>query len=422
MRVKYFILKGKSDYPSIHVRFWDSNRIDQKTKTGLKVYRDHWNPNRERVRTKVDSRAKDFINNSLEHLSRHIADEYIIDSNSKIYISTNWLKGKVETYFGNYQKKSDLHKQYFVEWIERYTDNAKDKLYRGKCISERTIKHYKTTIKKIKAFENNQKVKLRHEDINLNFYRKWIIYLRKVEMLNDNSIGGYIGNIKMWAKNIEIEGLPISKEYKHSEFMVITSKTYDIYLSEKEIELIRDHKLQNSTRLKNVQDLFLIGLRTGLRISDFMRLTKFNFKDDQIIITTKKTNQEVIIPLHKDIKDIIKQNQGLPRPISNQKFNLYVKELCKKVGLNQMVQGAKMVKEEIGNGQYITRKKEGRYHKYELISSHTCRRSFATNLYGKIPNMTIMAITGHKTESQFLKYLKTSKQEHADKLKELWKK
>jgi integrase len=151
-----------------------------------------------------------------------------------------------------------------------------------------------------------------------------------------------------------------------------------------------------------------------------MRLKDINIKNQQLKITTAKTGNDVIIPLHKDIQEILKRNGGLPQAISDQKFNKYVKDLCSEVKIEEMTEGAKMVTEEFEDKPNITRKQKGIYPKHELVSSHICRRSFATNLYGKLPNMTIMSITGHKTENQFLKYLKTSKQEHADKLKELW--
>lgn len=68
------------------------------------------------------------------------------------------------------------------------------------------------------------------------------------------------------------------------------------------------------------------------------------------------------------------------------------------------------------------RKVKGIYPKHELVTSHICRRSFAGNLYGKLPNMVIMAITGHQTEAQFLKYIKITPKENAQKLNECWQK
>ena len=143
MRIKFFILKGKSDYPSIHVRFWDSKRIDQKSNTGLKVYRSHWSPKKERVRSNtVDAKSKDFVNTELEALSRSIADNYIIESNSRQNIGTSWLRTQIEKHFGNIENPDNSHKSlYFMDWVQRYIDEAPEKLYRGKPIS---LKNYTT--------------------------------------------------------------------------------------------------------------------------------------------------------------------------------------------------------------------------------------------------------------------------------------
>ena len=56
--------------------------------------------------------------------------------------------------------------------------------------------------------------------------------------------------------------------------------------------------------------------------------------------------------------------------------------------------------------------------KYDLVTSHTARRSFATNAYlAGLPPISIMKITGHKTESSFMKYIKISEKENAIQLK-----
>ena len=58
-----------------------------------------------------------------------------------------------------------------------------------------------------------------------------------------------------------------------------------------------------------------------------------------------------------------------------------------------------------------------KYKKYELVSTHTARRSGATNMYiAVIPTLAIMKITGHKTEKAFLKYIKISEEENAEML------
>ena len=98
------------------------------------------------------------------------------------------------------------------------------------------------------------------------------------------------------------------------------------------------------------------------------------------------------------------------------------KLICKKVGLTEELNGKifKSFPNEV-TGKKHMRKVDGTYPKYLFVSSHTCRRSFATNLYKmKFPHVSIMQITGHKTESSFLKYIKVTPSEHAEMLESFW--
>lgn len=429
MKVKFSIVKGKSDVCSIYVRFWDSNRIDQRTRTGLSVNYKDWSEAREQVKNIATTENKDFINSKLRNLNNFLFDEYNVDYNTQQHISKDWLKDKVKKFFGR-AELNELHKVYFVDWITKFIHECPNRLYQGEPIKKRTIQHYTTTKHKLENYENYFKTKIRFQDVGLAFYHNFLFYCRNIEKINNNTIGGYITNIKKWAKMIDIEGLPINPQYKSSEFSTISNKTKDIYLNEDEINAVFNHNFSSSNRLDNVRDNFIFGLRTGLRISDFLTLKQFNLNGENIEIETQKTGQKVVIPMHRQIKAILDKNNGnLPRPISDAKFNEYVKEVCKEVGFTEMVEGAKMInkkddKDFFPNVEIVSknkmRKEIGIYPKYELITSHTCRRSFASNLYGKLPNMTIMAITGHKTESQFLKYIKITPKENAEKLRELW--
>src|SRR5690606_548238 len=105
------------------------------------------------------------------------------------------------------------------------------------------------------------------------------------------------------------------------------------------------HDFIENERLDNARDLLIIGLRTGLRVGDFLKLKDSNFDSNFIKITTNKTNSFVTIPLHPQVKAILKKRGGMPRLISDQKFNKYIKEICKEVNFTQLVYGAKINKE-----------------------------------------------------------------------------
>ena len=102
----------------------------------------------------------------------------------------------------------------------------------------------------------------------------------------------------------------------------------------------------------------------------------------------------------------------LPAEISNQKFNEYIKDVCRIAGIN----GTETITKTVG-GNIVTEK----FEKWKLVSSHTGRRSFCTNMYKRgLPTLMIMSISGHTTEQSFLKYIKVKQVEHAEMMKKAW--
>jgi integrase len=161
--------------------------------------------------------------------------------------------------------------------------------------------------------------------------------------------------------------------------------------------------IQSYTIVKN---RFLIGAFTGLRVSDFNRLSAENIRDGRIYMVTKKTAEPVVIPLHPVIREILDSGFDLSASLSEDKTRKYIKHLCKYAGIDTPVD----VRTSLGGTTAVERRP-----KYELVGTHTARRSFLTNAYlkGEKP-VFLMKISGHKLESTFLSYLKMGREETAD--------
>lgn len=424
-----FILRGKNNPTNIFCRFKPTQKNDFTCGTGIFVNREDWNNKKQELKLKSNIKDKDLINDKLKKLTASVEDKWRSDFLNQNEISNKWLQDVVFAFFGK-SSENEMYKIYFSDWVDKFISESNKRLFKGKPISNSSIKQYKATLNKIIAFETaNQKI--RFQNIDLNFYRNFLFYCRNTELLSENSIGGHIKYIKMWCKIIDIEGLPINQQYRSSEFSALSGITKDIYLTNNEINILFNHDFSHNKRLENTRDNFIIGLHTGLRISDFLRLQKTDIQNNYINITTEKTNHTVVIPMHEQVKSILLKHGGeFPPTISDPKFNLYIKEVCKIVGFKELIEGAKMITkkddktfcDDPDSKKNITRKKFDSFPKHELVTSHICRRSFASNLYGKLDNMTIMAITGHKTEAQFLKYIKITPTENAEKLKDYWAK
>ncbi len=185
----------------------------------------------------------------------------------------------------------------------------------------------------------------------------------------------------------------------------------DISLTIKELETLNALHLEGE--YKAVRDLFLFASLTGgLRFSDFSTIQDSDFVTMEsegravkmVKVTTKKTHDKVIVPLHPIALEILERNGGtLPQCTVNQVFNRYIKTICQKAGFTEMVSLRKNV-----SGKTRTVKVA----KYDCVTAHTARRNFATIGFTewKVPISILMSITGHATEQQFFAYIKLKKE------------
>lgn len=423
-RVK-FSVKSKVNPSNIYIRFYHSRDFDLNSKTGFIIDPRLWSQKQERVKTTSSSRFDQIINPKLISLKEEIIHQYNISYNAGEKINKDWLD-KIVFNFNNQPRSEDEDpKFYLIPFFEKYIEESKERVnpQTNKVINPKTISKYKTTLQRLKDFESYSSSKLRFREINLNFHKSFVNYLVNQWSYNGTTIEKNLNIVKGVCKEAKMNGYEVSEEVEHRNFTAKREITYDTYLNENEIERIFDLKFEKESELDVVRDWTIIGVWTGLRVGDIKRLSKVNLSQDFIEITTTKTGANAIIPIHPQTKSILdKHNGNFPRRITEQYFNEKIKIIAAKADIDNILQGKKMQPITLRNGQVAHRKKLGFYPKNELITTHTCRRSFATNLYGKLPNRTIMAITTHTSEAQFEKYIKQSQMEHVDLLKEYWEK
>jgi integrase len=141
-------------------------------------------------------------------------------------------------------------------------------------------------------------------------------------------------------------------------------------------------------------------------VSDFNHLRDVHIDGEYFRITTQKTGAQVVIPIHPIIRRIIASGFDISTPVSDQKINQHIKEVARMAGITQLVEGTKYIDH---------RAVVGFFPKCDLITTHTARRSAATNMYkAGIPSISIMRITGHTTEKSFMKYIKITAEENAE--------
>ena len=166
--------------------------------------------------------------------------------------------------------------------------------------------------------------------------------------------------------------------------------------------------------MEKVRDLFVFGCSTGMRISNYGRITKEDIRDGIIIVRDAKNKNKLLeIPLNDFSRAILTKYEYKLPIISTQKFNEYIKEVFKIMGYDQAI------KKSVKIGREIV---EQIHPYYERISSHTARRSFITIMKNKrVPDKVIMEITGHKSLEVFNKYYKPNNEERKEFMQTVWK-
>ena len=283
---------------------------------------------------------------------------------------------------------------------------------RGRDKGESCLKNYNTTLTRLKDFEAYANYKVDFATITKEFFNAYVTYLDKVKELKPNTIAKDIATLKVFMNEAVDQELTNNLHFKKKSFSYSEEETESVYLTEAELKRLYKFDLSKNKKLEQARDLFIIGAFTGLRFSDYSNIKPENIKATEsgynIDIITQKTKERVVVPCDKIVLEIFekyshhKNKQPYAgKSISNQKFNEYIKEACKLAKFTE-------------KGR-LSSKPDAVV--WQTISSHTARRSFATNTYLQgFDTISLMKITGHRTESSFLKYIKVSKIETAEKL------
>jgi integrase len=372
---------------------------------GQSVNPKDWNTGKQRVKSNKQTTANGdhSLNELLDNLEEVCLNCYKSELANGIP-QPEVLKRYLVAFINQNEKDEDAPNLYKL--IDRFI-NGEIK-YQGKDKTKSTLGKYSTIKGHLREFETKQRYRMDFDTINLDFFYKYVSFLQ-AKGLAQNTIAKNIQIIKVFMNEAVDLGFTSNMQFKNKKFSASWEDTDAVYLTDKELIHLFNHDFSENKKLEQVRDLFIFGCYTGLRFSDYSDVKPQNIisvdGETFIKIITKKTKSLAIIPCNPIIQKIFKKYSNnpnkLPRAISNQKFNEYIKEACEDVELTEP-------------GRLST---DPDLPLYKSITSHTARRSFATNLYLEgFPTIEIMKITGHTTEKSFLTYIKVSKLDAAKKL------
>jgi integrase len=391
-------------------------QIDISKKLDISIPKQFWDPKNEKIKNAYNFENKDKINAKLYNLKAKITNKFNFDNINGEIIDGHWLEKAINECFGRsplVAGKIESWKIYLLDFCTYWLKNESSKT------KETAIKQYTVFVDLhlTNYLKENNLTKIKIKEVSNKNIENFINYLLAKDYSPD-TVKRHATRFKFFLTKAENMNLEVNKNYKEPIKVNISKDAEtvkEIYLNEKEIESIFNLDYSNDVDLDNIRDNFIIGLCTGLRVSDFNNnLNQTNIIDDFIEIKTKKTGSTVAIPIHKFIVEILKKRNGqLPKTVNDVTFNKQIKKICKKAKITEITQGNVF-------DTATKRNKLDYYKKYELVSSHICRRSFATNLYGKVPNYVIQVVGGWSTEKMMLHYIKKSNREQAEELKKYW--
>lgn len=428
--VNAFIRTSKKD-KEVNVRFRirDGRHIQLFHTSEFKIFPELWDSKTQLMKARVvfDSIKRNKFNSAIlkrKELISHIYENI----NNNTTLSSTQLDELIDQSL--YPEKYNIKEtpNTLFTFIERFIDeasNRRDK-FTGRLLSSNNIQQYKATFIHLQEFAiKRNKGDFNFTEIDNDFYNAFVLYLQEEQFtvnennelvlikkaFTQNTVGKHIRILKLILN--EASSLGINNITYYNTFHVFTEEVDSIYLNESELQQMFDFNFGGQPFLDRVRDWFLLLAWTGSRFSDLSKIKVTDIEDDFITFRQQKTNNKVVIPLHPIVKSILeKYNFRMPEPISNQKFNEYIKDVVKMVGIDKV---ESLTRTEGGN--LVTYKEP----KWKLVSSHTGRRSFCTNAFKRgISTLTIMSISGHKTEKAFLRYIKVTQAEHAELLKAAW--
>jgi len=263
----------------------------------------------------------------------------------------------------------------------------KDYVDRLKAKKQTNYKYYNTCCNDLEAYLKGKKFTF--EDVNMSFYNKFSEYLTK-KNLSLNTIATRFKALKAVMQSGFVEELHKNEAFRH--FKIKMESTDSVYLSENELEKM--YGLSLIGKLDKARDYFIIGAFTGLRFDDWERVSRKRVVDGILSVRSSKTGELSTIPLHPYVSAILDKYEGtLPHKPSNQKMNEYIKIVAARAGVSDFVET------QITQGGV---RNLSSTEKCELVTTHTARRSLATNLVLRgVSPYIIMKVTGHRTLSSF---------------------
>lgn len=400
--IKFLIRSQANKHVPIYYSLSLSRGNVFRLKTGFNIHPKNWSAVKGFPKSNDEDNKK--LTNQLKSLEAHLMKSINEAQAKGSTINKQFLENQINQHFN---RVTATDSTLFRNHIQHIIDTASTRKIKGKNkigLSDNTLKNYKSFLGLIDNYERHLRNPIHFMDIDFIFveqFKDWLIKSQKYSVNHAGKSIGFLKSISIDAEKHENSVNPYV--HKIEVFSEANEDRFIITLTFKELDEIKKVNLKREA-LINARKWLLLGCEIGQRVEDLLKISERNLRHTVhgtfIDLKQNKTKKDVTIPVNDRAMEIIRE--GFPYRISGQNFNDYIKIIAEEAKFNEMVKGKKYDK-------LTKRKILGLYPKHELLTSHACRRSFATNYYKIIPTTILMGITGHTKESTFLAYINKPK-------------
>ena len=368
----------------------------KKTKVIDHVLPTDWNSNQQRVRPPRPGKnnRNDVINPVLDNLQKEFIEFVDNCKKSNIELTPDIAKRFLDG-------ERSLKEKSFWQAYDEYISTLR--------VAPKTKQNYKLYYTKLGEFEKETGYFINYSTINNVFFEKYKNYILDYKGLGWNTFATAIKKLRFFMNWSFKNNYHVETKYK--KFSAPEKEPIIIFLTMDELSTLYHYNFK-SKRLNQVKDKFCFGCFTSLAFSDLDSLTHEHINNGTLTKLRQKTKILYNIELPQQAVEIVERYQGkykaLPK-ISHQRFNNYIKECCKIAGINTPTLYKTFPK---------GKETENTAPKYELIGSHTARRTFISNFLNSTKDITLTMKNAAITQPKTLKrYAGTDKQMEKEAMK-----
>jgi integrase len=377
-----------------------------------KINPDFWDSDNKKAKTRGKNKfaQADLLNNYLHELEKKIRKFYTIFITENGNATSEEIRTAIKEKFTRKESEFDLNSLSFFDALDFFISLKKD-------VNAAKFKQLRSNLNE---FEKSRKIKIKFSSFDKMFYDIFIKWMHDEKKYLDSTVNKKLAFLRTFLHWCNDSGLKVNKNYTRIKISDVESE--QIALTEDELLKIynfdfdnfknfRDQKTKKyytKVNLTKARDLFCLQAFTGQRHSDIKRISLEDIKEGYWKFVSEKTNESIVVPLNTAAQSILVKYSftGTLPKMSSQNLNIYIKQIARLAKITDKIKVTRL-----RNNEQI----QETFEKWELIGSHTARRTFITLALAKgVPAPAVMRLSGHKSFKSFQKYIKLADQQKFD--------